>query len=71
MKKKESERLTDHESLEKVSKSKSTAITNAVIIGFMIGIVVWSVAKNSVGLFTLIPLFFVYKLLNKPTHERD
>ena len=31
---------------------------NAFIIGFSAGIIVWSVAKNTVGLFTLIPLFF-------------
>ena len=42
---------------------KSDAIINATLIGFMIGIIVWSVAKNTLGLFTLIPLFIVYKLL--------
>lgn len=42
---------------------KSAAIINALLIGCMIGIIAWSVAKNTVGLFTLIPLFFVYKLI--------
>jgi len=31
----------------------------------MIGIVVYSVVKNSFGFFTLIPQFFAYKLVNK------
>lgn len=42
---------------------KSAAIINATLIGCMIGIIVWSVVKNTLGLFTLIPLFIVYKLL--------
>ena len=64
MKKKEQSELTDQQLSDKAKKIKSTSIMNALLIGFMIGIIVWSVAKNSVGFFTLIPLFFVYKLLN-------
>ena len=37
---------------------------NAFIIGFMAAAVVWSVAKNTFGLFTLIPLFVIYKIVN-------
>ena len=43
--------------------------TNAFIIGFMLAVVVWSIAKNTVGLFTLIPLFFIYKLVNNSKSE--
>lgn len=50
--------------------TKSEAITNALLIGVMIGVVVWSVAKNTVGLFTLIPLYFIYKLLNKQKDDK-
>ncbi len=39
--------------------------TNAFIIGFMAAVVVWSIAKNTFGLFTLIPLFIIYKIVNK------
>lgn len=46
------------------SKTKSNAMMNALIIGFMIGVVVWSVAKNTAGLLTLIPLFIIYRLVN-------
>lgn len=57
-------KLTDQELLEEAKKMKSLSITNAVLIGFMIGIIIYSIVKNSVGLFTLIPLFFAYKMLN-------
>ena len=66
MKQKELSSLTDEELLNEAKKMKSISITNAVFIGFLIGIVVYSVAKNTLGLVTLIPLFFAYKLINKP-----
>ena len=70
MDKKELSELTDQELLVKAKKMKSTSINNALLIGVMIWVVIWSVAKNSVGLFTLIPLFFVYKLLNNPNNDK-
>jgi len=59
-------KLTDQELLNEAKKMKSTSITNAVLIGFMIGIIIYSIMKNSIGFFTLIPLFFVYKIYNGP-----
>ena len=56
--------LTDEELLQKAKKMKSTSITNAVLVGFLIGIIFYSILKNSLGFFTLIPLFIVYKLIN-------
>lgn len=56
-------KLTDEELLAKAKKMKSAAITSAILIGFMIGIVIYSVAKNTVGLLTLIPLFIAYKIV--------
>ena len=63
MHEKELSALTDEELLDRRKKMKSNHITNAVLIGFLIGIIIYSIAVNSVGLFTLIPLFFVYKLI--------
>ncbi len=37
----------------------------AVFIGFLIGILVYSAAKNTWGLVTLVPLFLLYLLLKK------
>ncbi len=64
MQEKELSALTDEELLVEAKKMKSAAILNATLIGFMFGIVVYSVAKSSIGFFTLFPLFFIYKVVN-------
>ena len=56
-------KLTDQALLNEAKKMKSTAIINALLIGFMFGIIIFSIVKNSIGFFTLIPLFFVFKLV--------
>ncbi len=60
---KELSELTDQELLDEAKKMKSNSIINALFIGFLIGIVIYSIAANSLGFFTLIPLFFAYKLI--------
>jgi hypothetical protein len=69
MKEKQLSELTDQELLQAAKKMKSTSILNAVLIGFLIGIVVYSVAKNTWGFLTLIPLIFAYKLINNSKHR--
>lgn len=69
MKQKELSELTDQELLDKAKKTKSAAITNALFIGVMIGIVIYSIVKNSIGFFTLIPLFFAYKLVKNSKND--
>lgn len=69
MKEKELSQLTDQELLGEVKKMKSTAVINAVLIGFLIGIIIYSVAKNTWGFITLIPLFLAYKLINGSKHN--
>lgn len=64
MNQKELSELTDDELLQKAKKMKSVSIINALLIGFMIGVIIWGVAKNTLGFLTLIPLFFIYKLVN-------
>lgn len=61
--------LTDQELLREAKKRKSTNVINALLIGFLVGIVIYSVKEDSLGFFTLIPLFFAYKLINKPTYN--
>ena len=70
MKQKELSELTDQELLEEAKKTKSASITNAVFIGMMIGIVIFSIVKNSIGFFTLIPLFFAYKAFDKSKNNK-
>lgn len=61
--------LTDQELLQEAKKKKSAFITNAVLIGFLLGIVIYSIMKNSLGFFTLIPLFIAYKLINNSKYN--
>jgi hypothetical protein len=63
--------LTDQELLEAAKKIKSTSIMNAVLIGFMAGVVIYSVIKSSIGFLTLIPLFIAYKLINNSKHNSN
>ena len=70
MKQKELSELTDQELLEEAKKMKSASITNAVFIGMMIGIVIFSIVKNSIGFFTLIPLLFAYKAFDKSKNNK-
>jgi len=63
--------MTDEELLEEKRKQKKTKIIYALLIGFLIGIVVWSVANNTWGLFTLIPLYFIYRLVNNSNNNKD
>lgn len=70
MKQKELSELTDQELLAEAKKSKSARIVSAILIGLMIGVIIYSVAKNSWGFFTLIPLFFIYKLMKKPDNSK-
>ncbi|MGL6126399.1 hypothetical protein BBI01_10555 [Chryseobacterium artocarpi] len=59
MKEKDLSELTDQELLDKKQKLKSGKIINAVLIGFLIGIAVYSSVKHGIGFFTIFPLIFV------------
>jgi len=69
MKQKELSELTDQELLDEAKKRKSTSIMNAVFIGFLIGIIIYSIVKNSLGFLTLIPLFLAYRLINNSKYD--
>lgn len=63
--------LTDEELLQEAKKMKSNSIMNAVLIGFLVGIIFYSVVKNTLGFLTLIPLFLAYKLVNKSNYKNQ
>lgn len=69
MQEKEPSTSSDLQPENQANKQKSEAIVNALLIGFLIGIIIWSVAVNSVGLVTLIPLYLIYRLVKKPKGE--
>lgn len=66
MNQEELSQLSDKELLEEVEKIKPSPLIDAFFIGFLIGIIVYSVAANALGFFSLIPLFLIYVFLKKP-----
>lgn len=71
MENKELSELTDQELLDEAKRLKSFSITNAFIIGFLIGIVIYSLIKSTFGFLMLIPLYFVHKMINDPKAKRS
>ena len=66
MKHKELSQLSDKELLEAAKNNKPSPIIDAFFIGFLVGIIIYSVAASTWGLVTLIPLFLIYAFLKKP-----
>ena len=62
--------LTDQELLDEAKKMRSFSIANALIIGILVGIIFYSIVKNSWGMLTLIPLYLIYKMVNDPKNKR-
>lgn len=69
MDQKELSELSDQELLVEAKKMRSSAILHAGLIGFMLGVIVYSAAKNTWGFFTLIPLIFIYRLTKKSNRD--
>lgn len=65
MNQKELAELTDQELIEEVKKIKPSPIVDAFFIGFLVGIIIYSLMVNTWGFLTLIPLLMVYGLLKK------
>jgi len=66
MNQKELSQLTDQELLEAAKNNKPSPLIDAFFIGFLAGIIIFSVFANSWGLVTLIPLFLIYVFIKKP-----
>lgn len=71
MEKKELTALTDQELLQESKKLKATGTTNALLIGFLIGILAYSIWMNSLGFLSLIPLALIFALVNKSKYKRQ
>ena len=63
--------VTDHELLEEAKNSRIAAWLDTAQIGFMIGIILYSVAKNSWGIVTLIPVAYIYILQKKCRSKKE
>lgn len=63
--------LTDQELLDEAKKMNSNSIIHALLIGIMIGIIIYGVVKNNLGFFTLIPLYFAYRVFNNTENNKN
>jgi ABC-type phosphate transport system permease subunit len=63
-------KFSDQELLEEQKKLKSFSLTNALFIGFLLGVIVFSILKSSWGMLTLIPIYFIYKMVNDPRNKK-
>jgi hypothetical protein len=71
MENKEYSQFTDQELLNEAKKMKSFSIMNGFFIGFIVGIIFYGIVKNSLGMLTLIPLYFIYKMVNDPKNKKN
>ena len=58
--------LSNEELLEVAKNNKPSPVIDAFFIGFLVGILIYSAAKNTWGLVTLLPLYLIYLFLKKP-----
>lgn len=62
--------LSDLELSQRVKKIKTSKIVDAVIIGFTVGIAVYSLVKNGVGFFTFFPLVLGYLVVRNSKNNQ-
>ena len=55
--------LSDQELLQKMKNLKTNKIIDATIIGFTIGIAIYSAVKNGFDFFTFFPLILAYVIV--------
>ncbi|MDA7744461.1 FUSC family protein [bacterium] len=69
--KKDLSELSDQELIDETKKMKKASILSALTIGIMAGIIIFSVIKSTWGVFTLIPLFFIYRIVKSPSNKQE
>lgn len=62
---------TDEELLKKAKTLKSTKIYDAVIIGFLAGIAIYSTVRNGFGLLSFLPLIYLPIAAKNKTKNKD
>jgi cbb3-type cytochrome oxidase subunit 3 len=62
--------LSNEELLEESTRLKSSLMLNAFFIGFLVTIVVFSIVKQTFGLVSIIPLYFIYRLLKNNQNKK-
>ena len=59
MKQKKLAEFTDEELLQEAKRTKHTKLYDAAIIGLLVGIAIYSIVKNGLGLLTFLPLIYL------------
>ena len=62
--------LSDEELRARAKEMKSSETLHAVIIGFLIGIIVFSIVYDAIGVSILISLFLIFKVFHRPERNR-
>ncbi|MFN3194378.1 MAG: FUSC family protein [Chlorobiota bacterium] len=71
MNKQELSNLTDEELLRYAKDNKPSPIMDAFFIGFLVGIIIFSVVSSSWGFVTILPLLMIYIFLKKPKKYQE
>lgn len=70
MKKENLTELSNQELIQKIKNIKNNKIIDAAIIGFTIGIVIYSAVKNGFGFFTFFPLLLTYIIARNSNNNK-
>lgn len=70
MDQKDYSQMTDIELLDEAKRMKRFSIANALLIGFLVGVVAYSIFKSTWGMLTIIPIYFIYKMINDPRSKK-
>jgi hypothetical protein len=70
MNRKELSELIDQELLDESKRIKLNPWLDAFLIGLLIGIIVYGVIINSIGLLAIIPLFLIYVQIKKSKKQK-
>lgn len=62
--------LNDQELLQQLKKLKTNKVVDAAMIGFTIGIVVYSAVKNGFGFFTFFPLLLTFVIARNSKNNK-
>ena len=62
--------MTTEELSVELQKIKSTNIVNAVLVGVMIGVAIYSTVKNGFGILSAFPLFFIPMFAKKWSYKK-
>ncbi|GEP51119.1 hypothetical protein FNO01nite_17910 [Flavobacterium noncentrifugens] len=62
--------LSDQELFQKIKKIKTNKTIDAALIGFTVGIVVYSAVQNGFGFFTFFPLIITYVIVRNSKNNQ-